>query len=169
MTALDIARGSAWLVVAVYVVVLIADFCRARAPIRRAVWTLGAAILSAHILWTMLVVHHGSLQEAYADTALKTKQLIGIPIGAGVYVNFAMLAIWIADALAWWLVPNWMQVRQRYVWPLHALFSFLFINAAIVFASPWGRLVGGAALLVAVVGCLMPSAKAARSSQVTND
>lgn len=154
-----IARSSAWLAIAIYVLSLILELRQSNAPTRRVVWALGAICLTAHILWTILVVHHASLHEAYAHTAQKTQAFIGIPVGEGLYVNFAMLGLWSLDAVAWCLAPGWDRFRRKFVWPMHVTFSFLFLNAAIVFASPLGRMFGIAALLVALGAWLYPLSK----------
>lgn len=158
MTEVEIARGTAWLVVAAYGVALTADLRGYSTTFRRRVWTIGALTLAIHVLWTMLAVHDGSLAKAYEHTALRTKEFIGIPLGIGLYINFAMLAIWLADAALWWIGPNWDAMRRWYLWPMHLIFSFLFINAAIVFASGWGRAVGFAALASVVAATLYPKA-----------
>lgn len=161
-----IARGSAWLVVAIYVVALILEFRRTCVHSRRMVWTLGAICLTAHMMWTIFAVHHGSLKEAYAHTAQKTQQFIGIPIGEGLYINFAMLGFWLADVTAWWIAPAWTEIRRKFVWPMHAIFGFLFFNAAIVFASGPSRIFGIAAVIVAVSAWLIPKAKPSVSPDV---
>jgi hypothetical protein len=159
MTALDFARLSAWLVVAVYLMALVQERWRTCEPLRRITWTAGAIALLGHTVWTFFAIHHGSLDEALAHTAFKTEQLLGLRFGAGLYANFAMLVIWLADAAAWWLAPNWNQIRSKYIIPLHVAFSFMFLNAAIVFASPWGRLFGvmanALAILVAILGATL--------------
>src|SRR5204863_2818027 len=121
----------------------------------RLVWTFGGLSLAAHIGWTMLAVHHGNLREAYDGTALQTKDLLGIPIGEGVYVNFVMLGMWLGDAMAWWIVPHWGEFRRHYKAAMLWIFAFLFFNAAIVFASFWGRIVGLAACTVVFGAWLM--------------
>lgn len=156
MTSDGIAHVSAWLVVATYVLALISEFRRLDEKYRRLIWAAGALSLLGHTLWTMLVVHQGSFQEAFDHTSKKTEQLVGMPIGAGLYVNFAMLAIWLADAAAWCIVPNWRISRQKYLLPMHFVFGFLFLNAAIVFASTEGRILGLAALAIIVVAWLLP-------------
>jgi hypothetical protein len=157
MTNLDIARGSAWLVVALFVVSLVLEIRRVSPASIRLVWTFGVLALAAHVAWTMSAVHHGSLREAYLHTAKQTKDLIGIPIGEGVYVNFTMLAVWLGDAIVWWIVPKWESSRRKYKLALYWSFGFLFFNAAIVFASSWGRMLGLAACAVVVGAWLMSS------------
>jgi hypothetical protein len=142
MSAIDLARVSAWLVVALFVLSMILEIRRAASQAIMRTWTLGVLALAAHIGWTMCAVHRGSLQAAYDHTSRQTQELIGIPIGAGVYVNFAMLGIWIADVASWWMIPQWRSSRKHYKLAIYLVFGFLFINAAIVFASFWGRVIG---------------------------
>jgi hypothetical protein len=163
MTAIDVARGSAWMVVACYVLSLVLEIRRTRPQVAKAVWAIGALLLFAHILWTLLAVHHGSLHEAYDHTANQTERVIGVRIGAGLYVNFAMLLIWAGDATCWLTLANWSQIRQKLVLPLHAFFAFLFFNATVVFGTTPARWLGIVAIAIIVGAWLMKPRQAPKS------
>lgn len=142
MMEIGVARGTAWLVVAVYALTLVLKIRRVESRYIKAIWAFGAAALFVHILWTMLVVHHGSLREAYEHTADQTERVIGVRIGWGVYINFAMLLIWAVDAVAGLAISHWDQVRRKFSPWLHAVFVFLFFNATVVFGTPFARWMG---------------------------
>jgi hypothetical protein len=150
MTAIDVARGSAWLVVVSYVVELVLEIRRANPYVSRAVWGMGAAALFAHVLWTLMAVHEGSLRQALIHTADQTERVIGLRIGAGLYINLAMLLIWAGDAVVWFLFPRWNQIRQKFIVPLHAVFAFLFFNATVVFGTTSARWLGIAAIAIVI-------------------
>lgn len=156
MTPIDIARYSAWLVVALFVGSIVLEIRFAAPSMTRRLWTAGVVALLAHVAWTILAIHRASVRNAYDHTAAQTNELIGVPIGAGVFVNFAMPLVWLADALAWWLIADWGARRRRYAVTLYGIFGFLFFNAAVVFASPWGRTVGLVACGLIAGAWLMP-------------
>ncbi len=168
MTVIDVVRGSAWLVVACYVLSLVLEIRRTRPQIAKAVWAIGAVVLFAHILWTLLAVHHGRLHEAFEHTADQTERVIGVRIGAGLYVNFAMLLIWAGDAIAWVTVPSWNQIRQKLVISLHAVFAFLFFNATVVFGTTPARWLGIVAIAIIVGAWLTKPSQAPKSDSLVD-
>ena len=85
-----------------------------------------------------------------AETARQTEEALGLRVGAGVYANYAFLAVWIADAFWWWLWPASFRGRPRALDAAIRLFLlFMFVNGAIVFARGPVRIAG-----VAVVAAL---------------
>jgi len=118
----------------------------------RIAWTLGAGFALLHVLAAFHIHHGWSHAAAVAETARQTEEALGMRVGAGVYVNYAFLAVWIADVLWWWLSPASYGSRPRAVDATIRLFlCFMFVNGAIVFARGPVRLVG-LALGVALAG-----------------
>ena len=71
----------------------------------RAVWTAGALLLGLHTLAAFHVVHGWSHQAAADETARQTAALTGLSWSGGLFVNYAFLAVWAADAGWWWAAP----------------------------------------------------------------
>ena len=58
--------------------------------------------------------------------------------GAGLYVNEAFLALWIADVVLWWRRLDWPDNRRIY-WALQSVFAFLMFQATAVFGPPFWK------------------------------
>lgn len=113
-------------------------------------WTAAGLLYLAHVAAAFQFRHYWSHAAAVADTARQTRELTGIDWGGGVWFNYALAAIWIAD-LAW----RWTGAPAR-PWSacVQAYFLFLAVNGAIVFAAGpvrWISLAALAALTVSAV------------------
>jgi hypothetical protein len=95
--------------------------------------------------------HGWSHQAAVLDTARQTAEVFGVAWGGGVYVNYAFVAIWLAE-LSWWRMDPDRYLRQApwARWALRTFYLVIVFNAAVVFAAPDRRLAG-----VAVVAALL--------------
>jgi hypothetical protein len=126
----------------------------------RLISTLGLTLLAVHVLLAFHIVYGWDHQAALVETARQTAALTGWSWGGGVFVNYAFIAVWAADVAWWWLAPA---ARARRPPGLEharlALFIFMFVNGAIVFASGFGRAVG----VVAVAAVLARSSRATRA------
>ena len=69
----------------------------------RLAWTAGFVVFVAHMFAAFQFVHHWSHADAYADTARKTAALTGLDWGGGLYMNYLLAVVWLADVL-WWRV-----------------------------------------------------------------
>lgn len=114
----------------------------------RGAWTLGALAALAHAAMA-LDAHHGwSQAAALADTARQTAVVTGLRWGGGLYVNYAFLAVWSADAAWWWRAADTFARRPRWLdGAIRAFVWFMFVNGAFVFVSGPRRWVGAAAAL----------------------
>jgi hypothetical protein len=115
-----------------------------RSPVRgRSAWTAGALLAALHVAAGLHVRHRWSHDAAVADTARQTEAALGFAFGAGVWFNYAFLAVWIADAVWWWAAPAGFQGRPA---PLdgavRAYLAFIFVNGVIVFPHGPVRVVG---------------------------
>lgn len=109
----------------------------------RSFYTAAVALAIVHALAAFHVTYAWSHERALAATARQTAAVAGLAWGGGLFVNYAFLFLWLADAAWWWIAP--MRRARRSV-PLERtrlfLFMFMFINGAIVFAGLTGRVVG---------------------------
>lgn len=110
----------------------------------RLAWTVACAALAAHVAVAFHVYHGWSHEAAYRETARQTAEVVGVDWGGGVYVNYALLAGWIADVVWWW--SRGAGSYRRRPWPLqaawHGFLIFIFFNATVVFKTGTMRWVG---------------------------
>jgi hypothetical protein len=119
-----------------------------RAVTARALWALGAVALLVHSGLAFHLRHGWSHAAARADTARQVDELIGVALGAGIFANYALLALWPADAAWWTLAPSSFARRPRALdRALRAFLWFMFLNGAVVFAHGPRRWLGAAAVL----------------------
>ena len=107
-------------------------------------WTFvaGLALAVIHTLLAFALVHQWSNADAVRSTAMQTASIYGVPFGSGVYMNYAFLAAWLADAW-WWRVSPMGYVRPAAaVWSFRAFYMVIIFNAAVVFAGGFRRIVG---------------------------
>jgi hypothetical protein len=124
-----------------------AEWIRLRHPRRwraaRLSWTVGAILSAVHLLAAMHLVHGWSHDAALRATALQTAALTGLDWGGGLYINYLFIAFWLIDAGWWWVVPDRFLSRTRiHAGVIRAVFIFMFVNGAVIFARGAGRIVG---------------------------
>mgnify|MGYP001247218370 CR=1 FL=1 len=116
----------------------------------RVVWTVGALLYTAHVAAAFTFAYGWSHAVAYAHTARQTADLVGLDWGGGIWVNYAFTVVWLAEAVWWWTAPSHYLSRPR---PLElivrALFLFMIVNGAVVFAAGPAKWMG-----VAIVAAL---------------
>ncbi len=99
--------------------------------IARLAWVCGPLTLAFHIAVGLHVVHRWSIADAYA----RTEEMAGV--GEGIYVNFAVLGVWLFDAV--WLVgfPHAYARRPRWIrWGIHGFLSFIMFHAVVTYIDP---------------------------------
>jgi hypothetical protein len=115
-----------------------------RDSLARLLWTAGCAALLAHAASAFHFQHGWSHAAAYRDTARQTAEVSGLDWGGGLYVNYALMALWVADVCWWW--ARGLRAYRRRPWPLaiawHAFLLFIVFNATVVFATGFVRLAG---------------------------
>jgi hypothetical protein len=108
----------------------------------------GLALAIVHTLLSFDLVHGWSHDDAVLNTAMQTDAVFGVAVGAGVYVNYVFFAVWLAD-LAWWRRAGGVHQRSRgLTLALHAFYLLIIVNAAVVFAVGWRRLLGTALVVM---------------------
>jgi hypothetical protein len=116
----------------------------------RAVWTSALLLMLVHVVLAFEMVYGWSHGAAVDATARQTAAVVGWAWGDGIFVNYVFLAVWAADAAWWWLAPASRASRPARVEAGRtALFLFMFVNGAVVFAAGIGRVIG--ALSIAAV------------------
>ena len=113
----------------------------------RASWTAGIALALVHVGLAFHFVYGWNHEAAVAATARQTATQAGWGWRGGIYVNYLFLMSWFADVCWWWAAPASHASRSRRIEAARlALFLFMFVNAAIVFASGPSRWAGVASV-----------------------
>jgi hypothetical protein len=110
----------------------------------RLAWTFGCAALVAHFICAFNFYHSWSQQSAYVDTARQTAEVVGINWGGGLFINYVVAILWIADVTWWWLAG--LSAYRRRAWLItllwHGFLLFIIFNATIVFKDGLTRWIG---------------------------
>ena len=112
------------------------------------VWTAGALVCAFHMAWAMGWAHGWSHRSAVEATAALTASIYGVAWGSGVYVNYAFLAVWLAEATWWRWGREYATARKTRI-ALRVFYFVIIVNAAIVFTHGATRLAGS--ILVALL------------------
>jgi hypothetical protein len=130
-----------------------AEWLRVRRPaawrMSRLIWTIGALSIVVHSAAAFHYRYGWSHTHAIQATAQQTAAVTGLDWGGGLFVNYAFVAIWTTDAAWWWIGPASYAARPRALSAaLAAVFLFMFVNGAVVFAHGAMRWIGAASVLV---------------------
>jgi hypothetical protein len=118
----------------------------------RVLWTAGVVLAVVHVALAFHLRHGWSQASAWAETARQTRELLGRSFGWGLFVNYAFLIVWAADAAWWWRDPVSFSTRSRLLDVAVRLFLlFIFVNGAIVFGQGAVRILGFLAVAALVV------------------
>jgi len=129
-------------------------------------WRLGCLLLWLHAAGAWWLVHAASWQQMWQHTADVTNRVTGINTGSGVLWNLVALVIWTVDALRPWpgdaadtpanaTSSRWRRAGEIYL-------AFLWLQAAVVFATPGARWVMG--LLAVLLGWGIVASRRAATS-----
>jgi len=140
MTTADLAiRGTAWLATAGFFLgafFLIKSRGKNRpASLTKWVWAGACDFYFLHIFAAFHFQHHWSHTAAVRHVAEQSQQLIGKPVEAGIWLNYALLITWAVDA-GWLIVDEVGFLKRNKIisWAIHGFIIFMFINGAIIFA-----------------------------------
>jgi len=121
----------------------------------RAMWTIGVVLALIHVVLAFQFVYAWNHETAVAATAQQAADRFGWGWRGGIYVNYVFLTVWVADVYWWWMAPSSHASRsRRFEAARLAVFTFMFVNGAVVFASGIGRMVGVASVAVALVAAV---------------
>jgi len=152
MSADLLLRATAWLSLAAWAA---SEWIQASGgPVRqkqaRATFTLGAMALVVHTALALHLRHAWSQADAMREIARQTAEVTGLGFSGGLFVNYAFLAFWMAEAGWWWRYPAAHFGRGSSArWASRAVFLFMFVNGAIVFGHGPVRVFGAIAILMA--------------------
>jgi len=154
MTAADVlVRGTIWLSMAAWAM---AEWWRlggsaSNEAAARRTWAMGAMLALLHAATAFHFRHAWSQGAAIAETARQTRVLFGVDSGAGLYVNYLFLAVWMADVAWWWAAPAAFRSRPAaFDRSVRLFLAFMFLNGAVVFTHGFARALG--ALILLAVG-----------------
>lgn len=105
--------------------------------------TVGCAALVLHTISAFHFYHDWSQASAYREVERQTAEVTGSAFGGGLFVNYAFLALWMAEVVWWWRGLETYRQRHRLItaaW--HGLFIFMLFNATVVFKTGWVRWLG---------------------------
>jgi hypothetical protein len=126
-------------------------------------YATGAALCTLHMLLAMGGHHRWSHDAAVAETAARSAQVYGFGWRGAIYVNYAFVLAWVGEAVWWRCWPVAYATRSRLVaWTLSVFYLIVVVNAAIVFASPAGR-IAGSALTAWLIGSALIACRSSRT------
>lgn len=92
-------------------------------------WLIGAMACVSHVVVAMGFAHCWNLANAMRHTAQVTRQVIGVELPWSVFVNFAFVVLWLADAAR--------EFRSRPLHPMgfarQVVWAVMMLNATVVF------------------------------------
>jgi hypothetical protein len=138
----------------------------------RVLWAAGAALAAIHSAAAFGVFYNWSHDTARELTMRQTAALTGVNFSGGIYVNYAFLVVWIADAVWRLAAPTSYQRRPRALTlAVHGFIFFIIINGAVVFADGWARTVGAVAVSAVALAWLVRPMQIAKahSSKLATD
>jgi len=119
----------------------------------RAMWTAGIGLALIHVFLAFELVYAWNHEAAVDATSRQAAERVGWAWRGGIYVNYVFLVLWLADVSWWWVAPATHATRSlRFETSRLALFTFMFFNGAVVFASAATRVVGIAAVTAVLIG-----------------
>lgn len=143
-----LTRSTIWISIAAYTIGCVVFATARKQPDgdrwTRLAWTLGCAALLAHFISAFQFYHHWSHQSAYIDTARQTAEVFAINWGGGLFINYAVAILWIADVTSWWLAGLSSYRRRPWLLTLiwHGFLLFIIFNATVVFKDGLTRWIG---------------------------
>lgn len=118
-------------------------------------WLVSFLLFVVHVTAAFHFKHGWSHAAAFDDTARQTQDLIGIPLGLGVYFNYLFLALWALD-----LVLDRSRSRAPSGWRSWirmgglAYLLFIVFNGTVVFKTG-GMRVFGLVLSAVLLACIL--------------
>jgi hypothetical protein len=143
-----LTRSTIWISILAYAIGCVVFAITRRQPDgdrwARLAWTLGCAALVTHFISAFHFYHSWSQQSAYIETARQTAEVFRINWGGGLFINYAVAILWIADVAWWWFAGLSAYRRRSWLITLlwHGFLLFIIFNATVVFKDGLTRWIG---------------------------
>ncbi len=110
----------------------------------RIAWTVAVVGLLAHFIFAFEYFHFWSHSHAYLETARQTNEVFRVNWGGGLFINYALLVLWIVDVGWWWKggIESYRQRSRGIVLAWHSFLIFIIFNATVVFKTGVVRWIG---------------------------
>jgi hypothetical protein len=103
---------------------------------QRWLWTIACGLLWIHVACAFQFEHHWSHAAASLQTARETAAVTGLDWDGGLWINYALLLLWVADVAWWWISPVTFAARPAIVNRMWLGFlCFITLNATVVFKT----------------------------------
>lgn len=140
-----LTRSTVWIAILAYTAGSV-SFATARRHDQwaRLAWTIGCAALLAHFACAFNYYHAWSHASAYSETARQTAAVFGINWGGGLFINYTVALLWLADVASWWFAGLSSYRRRPWLLTLiwHSFLIFIIFNATVVFKDGLTRWIG---------------------------
>jgi hypothetical protein len=143
-----LTRSTIWISILAYAIGCVVFAITRRQPDgdrwARLAWTFGCAALVTHFISAFHFYHAWSQQAAYVETARQTAEVFRINWGGGLFINYAVAILWIADVAWWWFAGLSAYRRRSWLITLlwHGFLLFIIFNATVVFKDGLTRWIG---------------------------
>ena len=123
----------------------------------RTIWTLGCMLFIVHVALAFHYYHQWSHTVAWQHTAERTRQLLGVAVGDGIYFSYVFLVMWVIDVGYLWVRPLWNEVANGTpAWAASATATCVPHSANRIAETPfWRVLVHVFLLFVAINGAIV--------------
>jgi hypothetical protein len=143
-----LTRSTVWMSILAYTIGCVVFATALRQPDldrwARLAWTIACAALVAHLICAFQFYHAWSHGSAYLVTARQTAAVFKISWGGGLFINYAVVMLWTADVVWWWLAGLSSYRRRPWLLTLlwHGFLIFIILNATVVFKDGLTRWLG---------------------------
>jgi hypothetical protein len=152
-----LTRATIWVTIIAYTIgsvfFALSDRKRRLESTARIAWTIACASLFAHFICAFQYYHSWSHTHAYVETARQTEEVFRLNWGGGLFINYALLSVWIVDVALWWKngLDSYRQRTRALVVAWHSFLIFIIFNATVIFKDGAVRWIG---LLITVCLCV---------------
>ena len=112
-------------------------FVQRRTQAYRWAGTIGLLAYLVHVFFAFAFFYDWSHTIAFRETARQSKELFGVAVGAGLYLNYAFTALWLIECGISWTRRGAVGNRKARALG-HAFLTFIVLNGSmVVWALRW--------------------------------